>query len=145
MQCRWNHSSHPMHSTQLELLTPSSLYTTSHIGHTVLSDVVAAFCWELLVVCFLCFALAFFAAFCCLSSSLCFFFASLASARCQDLMCSQCLISLPHSRAGYFEGPRALQQLLSTRASSPVHLPGPSRHCLHSIPSSFCKLPLFVN
>ena len=79
MQCRWNHSSHPMHSIQIGLLSPSSSYTPSHTGHTVLSDVCAAFFLELLVVCFLCFALAFFAALCCFSSSLCFFFASLAA------------------------------------------------------------------
>ena len=35
---RWNHSSHPMHSTDTELSSPSS-QTPSHSGHTVLSDV----------------------------------------------------------------------------------------------------------
>ena len=58
--------------TQIGLSSPSSSYTPSHTGHTALSDVCEAFCLELLVVCFLCFALAFFAAFCCFSSSLFF-------------------------------------------------------------------------
>ena len=76
VQCRWNHSQYNYIYiyvyTQIGLSSPFSSYTPSHTGHTALSDVCEAFCLELLVVCFLCFALAFFAAFCCFSSSLFF-------------------------------------------------------------------------
>ena len=91
VQCR-NHSSHPMHATHIWLLSPSSSHSPLHTGRTVLSDMCAAFCSEILVVCFLCFALAFFAAFCCFSSH----FASLAA----FLSSRNCTISSPDRCVG---------------------------------------------
>ena len=43
-QCKWNHSLHPMHLTHTKLSSPSSSYTPSHTGYTVLPDVCNAFC-----------------------------------------------------------------------------------------------------